>query len=1668
MKKLLLTLFCLFAMFTVKAQCDYNIDLNDSWGDGWSSVTLDVIVDGVVVLDDISCSASSNTFPFTVNDGSTISIVWNGVETYTNEISFSMRDFLNDAVIASGAYGSTPDIPDALCVVPSCEDASATMSDITTTGAKASWAAANGAASYDWEVVPSGSAQGVGVVASGSGETGLTVSISGLSSATDYDFLISSDCTSDYSSAVSFTTNPGCGDTVVVCYDNGTNKLAELESSGNYVTVTFNEGDIETCCDAIFVYDSLDQTGNVLYTGTGDVTGETATSTTGIISVWMAADGSYSCTDGFGGPYTPISMTLTCAVPPSCFTPNTLAISNIAADGAQVDFVSGNPTPSGNYEYELVNTTNGEVADGSTDGTATTNPFTLSGLVENASYEIYIKEICGVGDESDFSSAATWTQLLNAPGCASNFSPVDGATQVNTNVVFTLDAPTTGGTAADYTFFLGTDPAALSNIGTVAGTSVSISGLFLSTTYYWQVIPNNAIGSATGCVINQFTTKTPPSGPDGLTCPLGDESTSQYTESFDAQGDWTGDFGSSNDTWKFTTTTTVSGDTGPSAGQDGSYIYFEASGANTNSGAIVSPLIDLTTIDAGDDAELTFYMHAYGQGMGTLEVGASTSQTGPFTNLLTWDGQIQITSAADWLQVGLDISGYTGGNLYIEFKQTGATDYRGDMSIDTMEVVACTEIPSCQIPNTLTATVSSGGATTIDWVDPNDPAEEDFDYELLDVTAGETATGVPTGQVTTNSLDLTSLVDGNDYSILVRTACSRGGLSGEIYSDWSPAFSWNQTELPGCATNLSPAEGETVSTGTTVTFTWDAPITGGTATSYDLYYGLNGAVADQFLANYTVQTATVNGFPIGNHNYLVVAKNAGGSAVSCTSINFTTAPIINDACGGAIDLDTLTSPLTSTTAGASNDYTGGDCLTNSASPDLFYSVTVPAGYTLSIEQTSNAYDSKVRLAYGTSCPGDIVIACQDDLDTDVLTWLNNTGSEVEVYYVQSAYSTGSGAFVLAWSITAPPGCGDTVYDTGGASGDYSSNEDYTRTYTPDTPGDLVTLDFTIVDLENCCDTLRIYDGADTSATLLNGDIETPQSFTSSTDAGLTIRFTSDGSVTRAGWAATISCFTPCNWTGTTSSDWATATNWSTGAVPTSSDNVYIDGTFTNEPSISSTDAVAGSVTVATSNTLIIDETSSLTVSGDFTNTGTVTLNSTADDYSSLIVTGTASGDIVYNRYVNVYDDTLGGGWDLICSPVGMSIADFITANGSNIQVLGDDYAFSQFNNATGQWERYATASQTGNFEAGKGYSMATTGGSTVAFTGTMQTADQSINIINNNGLNGVGRRWNLVSNPFPSYISGNTAAGTNNFMDANSAVIDSEFLAVYGWNGSEYTIYNQLSGAFSMAPGQGFWVAALNTTDTALNFTAAMRTTTGTGDFVSSPQLLTYNVAVKLYNGETEKATTDFYFRDGLSLDLDPGYDAAAFNQSMALSTRLPQGSQETAFGINAMGMDAMQNTRVPLEIRQNAGQAFRVSIADMDLPEDIYVYLEDTLNGTLTSLKDGDFELVAQSNLSGSDRFFIVFKSNSVLSNDDTLGINALNVYKANTDSFVTIAGISPELGKLNVSLYNILGQTVREKALSSATATQRVSTQGLASGLYIVQIRSGNQTTVKKIIVK
>ena len=73
------------------------------------------------------------------------------------------------------------------------------------------------------------------------------------------------------------------------------------------------------------------------------------------------------------------------------------------------------------------------------------------------------------------------------------------------------------------------------------------------------------------------------------------------------------------------------------------------------------------------------------------------------------------------------------------------------------------------------------------------------------------------------------------------------------------------------------------------------------------------------------------------------------------------------------------------------------------------------------------------------------------------------------------------------------------------------------------------------------------------------------------------------------------------------------------------------------------------LTVVSGGSITIPKDSYVFVGGNFTNTaGTVTLNSDSDEFSSLLVSGTTSGNITYNRYVN----TVGtGAWDLIGSPV---------------------------------------------------------------------------------------------------------------------------------------------------------------------------------------------------------------------------------------------------------------------------------------------------------------------------------------------------------------------------------------------------------------------------------
>ena len=501
---------------------------------------------------------------------------------------------------------------------------------------------------------------------------------------------------------------------------------------------------------------------------------------------------------------------------------------------------------------------------------------------------------------------------------------------------------------------------------------------------------------------------------------------------------------------------------------------------------------------------------------------------------------------------------------------------------------------------------------------------------------------------------------------------------------------------------------------------------------------------------------------------------------------------------------------------------------------------------------------------------------------------------------------------------------------------------------------------------------------------------------------------------------------------------------------------------------------AQNITVDSGGSFTIEKTGSVTVSGTFSNAGTFTLNSDSDEFSSLIIGGSVTGNITYNRYVNSVGTNE---WDLIGAPVeGQSINSFVTANTSTLATNGATKAIGYYNNTDNTWTNYTTSTivGAGNFPLGKGFQMATIANGTgiLSFTGAPASTLQTQTIIDNDAANsGAGTRWNLVANPFPSYIYGNANAdSSHNFLTVNSDKLNDSYEAIYGYDadGSGYTVYNNTSAALRLAPGQAFMVASDNAENDTISFTTAMRTTTGGDDLiVGRDPIDSFELVLKLYEGDSEIDHTKFYFGDGLSLNLDPGYDAGHFNQGASLMSRLVDEDEGVGLVINAMGLESVNDVVAPLELNIEAGNNFRISIGTFNIDTAINVYLEDNVQETMTLLNDQDFELTAENELSGVGRFFIHL-TETLLSIDDKIETNYLNVFKADVNNFITVEGLANQSNGTKLRLYTILGKEVIFTTLNNTNNKQIISTQGLSTGIYIVKLESGNILLTKKLFIK
>jgi hypothetical protein len=314
---------------------------------------------------------------------------------------------------------------------------------------------------------------------------------------------------------------------------------------------------------------------------------------------------------------------------------------------------------------------------------------------------------------------------------------------------------------------------------------LAVSGLSTASQYDFYVRAVCGAGDTSNWVgPNTFITLF--NSPLGVNCVSGGAASFLFSDDMETAIGWTGDIGTANVQWDFPTAAPGgnSTNTGPSAAQSGTtYAEFEASGIVADTASMVTPMIDLSS--GADDAELSFYMHAFGADIGKLNVGVSTSPTGPFTNEFSWTGQYQTAANDAWAHIGVNLSAYLGQQIYIEFSYAALTSgFEGDMAIDLVQVETCV---SCPTPSALTASNLTATSVELGWSQAGSAASWDVEYGLAGFTQGAGTTV----NTTVNPLNLSGLTPNTSYEFYVIARCSPTDSSL-----WAGPYSFTTDCLP--------------------------------------------------------------------------------------------------------------------------------------------------------------------------------------------------------------------------------------------------------------------------------------------------------------------------------------------------------------------------------------------------------------------------------------------------------------------------------------------------------------------------------------------------------------------------------------------------------------------------------------------------------------------------------------------------------------------------------------------------------------------------------------------------------------------------------------------------------------------------------------------------------
>lgn len=618
---------------------------------------------------------------------------------------------------------------------------------------------------------------------------------------------------------------------------------------------------------------------------------------------------------------------------------------------------------------------------------------------------------------------------------------------------------------------------------------------------------------------------------------------------------------------------------------------------------------------------------------------------------------------------------------------------------------------------------------------------------------------------------------------------------------------------------------------------------------------------------------------------------------------------------------------------------------------------------------------------------------------------------------------------------------------------------------------------------------NVFQGGSSSSQTLTAPVDQTQlwnDFNTNTRAASSIEQATGSSVTMSWtanengvWAITAVPVRPApagTWLGITS-DWNNPDNWCGAAVPGAGTNVTIGTAVANLPVIpSSPYGVCNNLTVNAGASLTVAPGQALTVNGDLVSNGIITVQSDGILTGSLIVTGTSTGNVTFNRSLNPV------GYHYFSSPVALS------ALPSTV------YEYSE---GTDTWE------STTSYVEGKGYAIS--GTESLSLTGTVVTDPVQITATSpysdsftgggdkystrtyvagrdpGQGGNYGGGGWNLLGNPYTSSINVVDFLTANYNSDPALSRFDPNYVALYLYNGTSYVFVTgddvtgwtdpntyddgigQLSSAYLQA-GQGFFVLAMRN-GVSFNFNRDMQEhSTSTLMLKSAGTKDRWpGLSLMVAGGGSEKRTL-IVFNDEMTTGLDPLFDVGQMGSGGAVNiyTHLVD-NNGVNFSRQALPESGAVKNIIPVGVDFAKGGSVTFS-AEVELLRNYKYWLEDRVTGAFTDLRMNSYTVDLPAKTYGTGRFFVhVTTGRPDRPGKQHQAIGQIKIWSAQNRE-IHIQGSVGE--KAICEVYDIHGHKIYETLLTDDEYNV-VIVPYHKKGVYVVNVRDGSVVFTQKVVL-